>query len=108
MEFARVLKQAEERLRFLGEPHYSGLSDRDATIAAKDIDASEAFYRRLGLETVSDYDDYRLMDDGRGWRIHLRSTPDWPCRPVKRIRVAVSSCRSKVSRSSARPVMVCR
>lgn len=28
MEFARVLKQAEERLRFLGEPHYSGLSDR--------------------------------------------------------------------------------
>lgn len=28
MEFERVLKQAEERLRFLGEPHYSGLSDR--------------------------------------------------------------------------------
>lgn len=49
-----------------------------AIVPARDIDASEAFYRRLGFETVSDHGDYRLMDDGRGWRLHLRSTPDWP------------------------------
>jgi catechol 2,3-dioxygenase-like lactoylglutathione lyase family enzyme len=51
-----------------------------AIVPARDIDASEAFYRRLGIETVSDHGDYRLMDDGRGWRLHLRSTPDWPRR----------------------------
>lgn len=51
-----------------------------AIVPARDIDASETFYRRLGFETVSDHGDYRLMDDGRGWRIHLRSTPGWPGR----------------------------
>jgi catechol 2,3-dioxygenase-like lactoylglutathione lyase family enzyme len=35
-----------------------------AIMPAKDIDVSEAFYRRLGLETVGDYGDYRLMDAG--------------------------------------------
>lgn len=51
-----------------------------AIVPARDIDASEAFYRRLGFKTVSDHGGYRLMDDGRGWRLHLRATPDWPCR----------------------------
>jgi catechol 2,3-dioxygenase-like lactoylglutathione lyase family enzyme len=51
-----------------------------AIVPAKDIDASEAFYRRLGFETVGDYGDYRLMEDGRGWYLHLRLTPDWPSR----------------------------
>ena len=43
-----------------------------------DIVASEAFYRRLGLETVSDYGHYKIMADGRGWHLHLNHAPGWP------------------------------
>lgn len=49
-----------------------------AIVPARDLEASTAFYRRLGLEVVSDHGDYRLLDDGRGWRLHLRLTPGWP------------------------------
>ncbi|WP_428152473.1 VOC family protein [Brevundimonas sp.] len=52
-----------------------------AIVPARDIDASEAFYRRLGFEVISDYGDYRLLADESGWRIHLRATPGWPRRP---------------------------
>lgn len=43
-----------------------------------DIVASEAFYSRLGLETVSDYGHYKIMADNRGWHLHLTQTPGWP------------------------------
>ena len=51
-----------------------------AIVPARDMDASEAFYRRLGFTVVSDYGDYRLMEDGRGGRLHLNLTPGWPAR----------------------------
>ena len=52
-----------------------------AIIPARDLEVSTAFYRRLGFEVAGDHGDYRLLDDGRGWRIHLRATPGWPRRP---------------------------
>jgi len=47
-------------------------------IPSSDLDASEAFYRRLGFEVVSDYGHYRILADGRGWHLHLTHTPGWP------------------------------
>jgi catechol 2,3-dioxygenase-like lactoylglutathione lyase family enzyme len=49
-----------------------------AIVPCRDLEASTAFYRRLGFEVVSDHGHYRLLDDGRGWRLHLNRTPDWP------------------------------
>lgn len=36
-----------------------------------DLDASTAFYALLGLTVVSDYGTYRLLEDGKGWQLHL-------------------------------------
>lgn len=49
-------------------------------VPCRNIDASEAFYARLGFALVSDYGDYRILEDGKGWRLHLNSTPGWPAR----------------------------
>jgi catechol 2,3-dioxygenase-like lactoylglutathione lyase family enzyme len=49
-----------------------------AIVPCSDIEASEAFYKRLGLTVVSDYGDYRILADGHGWHLHLNSTPGWP------------------------------
>lgn len=49
-----------------------------AIIPSSDLDASEAFYRRLGLEVLSDYGDYRILADGRGWHLHLTKAEGWP------------------------------
>ena len=49
-----------------------------AIIPTSDIDASEAFYRRLSFTVVSDYGDYRILADGRGWHLHLTRAPGWP------------------------------
>lgn len=49
-----------------------------AIVPTGNLDASEAFYNRLGLETVSDYGHYRILADGRGWRLHLNYMPGWP------------------------------
>jgi catechol 2,3-dioxygenase-like lactoylglutathione lyase family enzyme len=51
-----------------------------AIIPTGDIDASQAFYERLGLEVVSDYGDYRILADGRGWHLHLNKVEGWPRR----------------------------
>lgn len=51
-----------------------------AIVPARDMDASEAFYRRLGFEVAADYGDYRILEDGRGGHIHLNATPGWPAR----------------------------
>lgn len=51
-----------------------------AIVPSSDLDASEAFYRRLGLEVVSDYGDYRILADGRGWHLHLNRIDGWPPR----------------------------
>ena len=53
-----------------------------AILPCSDLDASTAFYERLGLSVVSDYGSYRLLGDGAGWQLHLtnESQPTWPAR----------------------------
>lgn len=57
-----------------------GLMDHRAVaiIPSSDLDASEAFYRRLNFTVVSDYGHYRILEDGRGWHLHLTLSPGWP------------------------------
>lgn len=45
-------------------------------LPCNDISASAAFYEKLGFAIVSDYGDYKIMADGRGWHLHLTGTPD--------------------------------
>jgi catechol 2,3-dioxygenase-like lactoylglutathione lyase family enzyme len=55
-----------------------------AILPCRDLDASTAFYRRLGLEVTSDYGHYRILADARGWHLHLRheaNTPQAPDNP---------------------------
>lgn len=51
-----------------------------AILPCSDLDASTAFYAKLGLSVVSDYGSYRLLEDGKGWQLHLtsESQPTWP------------------------------
>ena len=49
-----------------------------AIIPSSDLDASEAFYRRLKFTVASDYGHYRILEDGRGWHLHLTLVPGWP------------------------------
>jgi hypothetical protein len=47
-----------------------------AIVPCNDLDASEAFYRRLGFQRVDGerYTEYRILADERGGRLHLTST----------------------------------
>jgi hypothetical protein len=47
-----------------------------AIVPCNDLDASEAFYRRLGFQRADgdNYAEYRILADGRGGRLHLTST----------------------------------
>lgn len=49
-----------------------------AILPSDDLDASERFYERLGFSVVSDYGDYRILADGRGWHLHLNRIKGWP------------------------------
>ncbi|UVO50414.1 VOC family protein [Sphingomonas sp. SUN019] len=49
-----------------------------AIVPSGDLDASEAFYRRLGFSVDSDYGHYRILSDGRGWHLHLTRVDGWP------------------------------
>ncbi|MBL7372913.1 VOC family protein, partial [Escherichia coli] len=40
-------------------------------LPCNDLAASLAFYARLGFRLVSDYGDYKILDDGKGWHLHL-------------------------------------
>ena len=42
-----------------------------AIIPCTDIDASTAFYLRLGLSVHSDHGRYRILTDKKGWILHL-------------------------------------
>ena len=42
-----------------------------AIVPCNDIEASTAFYARLGLAVLSDYGSYRILGDGKGWLLHL-------------------------------------
>ena len=57
----------------MAEDHYAV-----AIVPSSDLDASEAFYRRLGFDVTSDYGHYRILTDGRGWHLHLTLSPGWP------------------------------
>lgn len=59
------------------------MTDAHRTVAiapSRDLKASAAFYERLGFQVVSDYGDYLILADGRGWHLHLTLTPGWPAR----------------------------
>ncbi|HEX5483483.1 MAG TPA: glyoxalase [Terriglobia bacterium] len=42
-----------------------------AIVPCNDLDASEAFYRRLGFSERRGPDEYRMLSDGLGGEIHL-------------------------------------
>lgn len=44
-----------------------------AILPCTDLDASTAFYERLGLKVSGDYGSYRLMEDDEGWQLHLHT-----------------------------------
>jgi catechol 2,3-dioxygenase-like lactoylglutathione lyase family enzyme len=52
-------------------PHNAPSHSLVTILPCTDIDASAAFYARLGLAVVSDHGRYRLLSDGRGWQLHL-------------------------------------
>jgi catechol 2,3-dioxygenase-like lactoylglutathione lyase family enzyme len=47
-------------------------------LPASNLDASEAFYRKLGFSVESDYGHYRILSDGKGWHLHLNRVEGWP------------------------------
>jgi catechol 2,3-dioxygenase-like lactoylglutathione lyase family enzyme len=49
-----------------------------AIIPARDIEASQAFYERLGFRVESDYGNYRILADSRGWHLHLNKVDGLP------------------------------
>ena len=49
-----------------------------AIVPAGDLDASVAFYEKLGFRVDSDYGHYRILADGRGWHLHLNKVDGWP------------------------------
>lgn len=51
-----------------------------AIVPSADLDASEAFYRRLGFEATADHGHYRILADGRGLHLHLNRVQGWPQR----------------------------
>ena len=49
-----------------------------AILPCNDLDASEAFYAKLGFKGDGDGGDYRILHDGRGAEIHLnRAVEGW-------------------------------
>ena len=46
----------------------------NAILPCSDLDASQAFYERLGFALASDYGHYRILSDGSGWHLHLTQT----------------------------------
>ncbi len=49
-----------------------------AILPCNDIDATQAFYERLGFAMTAGDHGFRIMGDGRGWRIALRpAEPGW-------------------------------
>ncbi|MGV7211529.1 VOC family protein [Oxalobacteraceae bacterium A2-2] len=51
-----------------------------AIVPSKDLAASAAFYRQLGFEVAGDYGEYLILEDGRGWHLHLNHIEGWPAR----------------------------
>lgn len=49
-----------------------------AIVPCHDLDASEAFYKRLGFKVVSDYGHYRILEGAGGEPLHLNRVEGWP------------------------------
>lgn len=49
-----------------------------AIVPSSDLAASTAFYQRLGFELESDWGEYRILADGKGWHLHLTYSAGWP------------------------------
>ena len=47
-----------------------------AILPCNDLDASQAFYERLGFEHVEHSDDYRIMRDEHGGELHLAAAAE--------------------------------
>jgi len=47
-------------------------------IASGNLDESAAFYELLGFTVAADYGEYRILEDGRGWHLHLTYVAGWP------------------------------
>lgn len=58
------------------------MSDHRAVpiIATGNLAESTAFYELLGFTLATDYGHYRIMEDGRGWHLHLNFVAGWPAR----------------------------
>jgi catechol 2,3-dioxygenase-like lactoylglutathione lyase family enzyme len=49
-----------------------------AILPCRDLDASEAFYAKLGFSRVMDHEGYRILSDGKGAQLHLNdAVADW-------------------------------
>ena len=59
-------------------PRMSDTHRSVAIVPSGDLDASSAFYQRLGLTVTSDHGHYRILSDGLGWHLHLTRTDGWP------------------------------
>jgi hypothetical protein len=47
-----------------------------AVLPCNDVDASEAFYAKLGFVREAAYNDYRVLLDGKGAELHLNAAPE--------------------------------
>jgi catechol 2,3-dioxygenase-like lactoylglutathione lyase family enzyme len=49
-----------------------------AILPCNNLDASEAFYARLGFVCAESHGDYRILEDGKGGKLHLTAAvKDW-------------------------------
>ncbi len=72
-----------------------------AIVFCNDIDASTAFYARLGLAVLSDYGRYRILGDGKGWLLHLSAEAPKGWVVLAAIRTASTSTPATSTRSFA-------
>lgn len=42
-----------------------------AILPCNDLAASQAFYARLGFRLTSDHGHYKILENGKGWHLHL-------------------------------------
>ncbi|HWR16958.1 MAG TPA: VOC family protein [Terriglobales bacterium] len=47
-----------------------------AILPCTNLDASEAFYGKLGFRRASNYPSYRILADGNGGHLHLTQAPE--------------------------------
>lgn len=51
-----------------------------AIVPTGNLDESTAFYRLLGFSVAADFGHYRILEDQRGWHLHLNHVSGWPPR----------------------------